>query len=390
MNRIKTSSCILSAMLIWTAGCATQKRPAFPNEQQTLGTIEGFSPDIRIWGDRTHDDVAEAAALIHQQVAAHDPAAFHKPQSFLALSGGGQQGAFGAGLLVGWSAHGSRPEFRIVTGISTGALMAPFAFLGSEYDNLLKKVYTLHSSRDIFRIRPVKGALWGQSMASSKPLFKLIANYADDELIGAIAREHRNGRRLYIATTHLDALRPVVWDIGKIAESDAPNKGDLIHRIILASSAIPGALPPVVFEVEKEGVRYNEVHVDGGFFYQLFLNPSAIRFRDFMEQAGFESDGSVYAIRNALSITNWQPVKLYTASIAMAAMDALTIQQGNSDQYIIYQQALLEGIDFHSARIPPEFIEKSKGEFDKDYMIALFNFAYEKAKQGYPWLEVPQ
>lgn len=390
MNRSSIGSCAFLIAVLLAGGCATKKRPKLPEEQQTLGVIKGFSSDIRIWGDRTHGDVAEGAALIKEQVAAHDPAAFKERQSVIALSGGGQQGAFGAGLLVGWSKHGSRPQFRMVTGISTGALMAPYAFLGSEYDALLKEVYTLYSSKDLYKVRAVKGAFWGNAMASSKPLSKLIANYIDDDVIEAIALEHQKGRRLYVATTHLDAARPVVWDIGKIACSDSPDKVDLIQRIILASSSIPGALPPVMFDVEKDGHPYNEMHVDGAFSYQLFVNPSAVRFRDLMKMAGFDGDVSVYVIRNARTPNSWNPTRSYTASIALAAMDAMTYQQGNSDQYIVYQQSLLEGIDFHAARIPPEFDKNSKGEVDRGYMTALFDYAYKMAAQGYPWAEVPK
>ncbi len=191
---------------------------------------------------------------------------------YLSLSGGGDKGAFGAGLLVGWTAHGDRPKFKLVTGVSTGALTAPCAFLGPEYDAALTDVYTNIGPSRVFKKRfPPLAALIQDAMADTSPLFGTISHYVNEEMLGKIAAEYEKGRLLLIQTTDLDAGLPVLWNIGAIASSGHPSAADLIRRIMLASSSIPGAFPPVLFDVNANGKSYQEMHVDGGAVSQAFL-----------------------------------------------------------------------------------------------------------------------
>jgi predicted acylesterase/phospholipase RssA len=194
-----------------------------------------------------------------------------REHDYLVLSGGGGNGAFGAGLLAGWTAHGSRPEFQIVSGVSTGALIAPFAFLGPAYDGTLRDVYTRYSTEDLVESRSLLSIVRGDAALSTARLRALIAHYLDDAVIAAIAAEGARGRSLFVGTTNLDAGRPVVWDITRIAAHGTPAARELIYDVILASTAIPGAFPPVMIQVEAHGLRYDEMHVDGGVTSQLFL-----------------------------------------------------------------------------------------------------------------------
>ncbi|MDF7822937.1 patatin-like phospholipase family protein [Pontiellaceae bacterium B12227] len=388
-DRRRTATWIVStALMIIISGCATSRRP-FPEQQKSLGTLNGYEPQIRIWGDRTLEPADDGAALMQRQVSSSVPEQFKKAQAFLAVSGGSQNGAFGAGLLNGWTQEGSRPEFRIVTGISTGSIIAPFAFMGPEYDEPLKLLFTQYSTKDVISKRLVKALFGGASLTDSTPLLELIAQYIDDDMIDAMAGEYAKGRRLYIGTTNLDAQRPVVWDVGKIAASDAPDKANLIHRIILASSSVPAAFPPVMFDVSKDGVEYDELHVDGGISYQLFINPSSVSVRKFMEKAGFTGAGTVYVIRNNHRSSAWEPVKKSGIAISSAALSGLTKNQGNSDQYIIYLQAQMDEMEFKAARITETFPNEPDEAFDPDYMNDMFEQAYEKARQGYPWSDIP-
>jgi predicted acylesterase/phospholipase RssA len=382
----RLSACLTLVVIV--AGCASSRRP-FPDEQETLGVVRGYDQDIRVWGDHGHADSSSTAAVMRRQVASNHPEEFKKTQSFIAISGGGQNGAFGAGLLNGWSEEGTRPEFRIVTGISTGSIIAPFAFMGSEYDEQLKAIYTLYSTKEVVHRRLMKALFGGEALTDSKPLLELIGKYVTEEMIEGIAREYAKGRRLFIGTTNLDAGRPVVWDIGKIAASDAPDKANLIHRIILASTSVPAAFPPVFFEVSKDGVEYDELHVDGGISYQLFINPTSASIREFMNAAGFSGDGTVYVIRNTHSNLSWTPVKKNGVAISAASIGGLTTNQGNSDQYIIYLQTKLDDMDFRAARISDEFPHESSEAFDLKYMNNLYDDAFKEAKNGYPWSNVP-
>jgi len=206
--------------------------------------------------------------------------------SHLALSGGGANGAFGAGFLAGWSSTGDRPVFKIVTGVSTGALMAPFAFLGSSYDGALREFYTTTSTRDIFIVGSLfnlaRRLLTDESLADTGPLAALITRHVDAELMRRVAEAHDRGRRLYIGTVDLDSLGFVVWNMGLIAKTDRPEALDLFRQVMLASASIPIVFPPVYFDVVADGRRYDEMHVDGGVGARVFYNaglfpPSARR-----------------------------------------------------------------------------------------------------------------
>jgi hypothetical protein len=192
--------------------------------------------------------------------------------NILTLSGGGANGAFGAGILCGWSAAGTRPTFKMVTGISTGALIAPFAFLGADYDRILKQVYTSVETEDIVNLRFFKYIGRGvDSLADSSPLQGLLEKYVTEDVIRSVALAHQTGRRLYIGTTDLDASRLVIWNMGVIAASDTPEAFDLFRKILLASASIPILFPPVYIPVEVGGEIYEEMHADGGVATQVFF-----------------------------------------------------------------------------------------------------------------------
>ena len=216
--------------------------------------------------------------------AARGGAAGQPAAHFLALSGGGDNGAFGAGLLTGWTESAPGRHSIVVTGISAGALIAPFAFLGPAYDSQLREVFTALGPPDVLRLggwfSTAVSLLFGEAVADTSPLYRLIERYADEAMLAAIAREYARGRLLLIGTTNLDLQRPVVWNIGAIAASGHPEALALFRRILLASASIPGAFPPVLVDVRHEGRAYQEMHVDGGAAVQVFLYPPALQFRE--------------------------------------------------------------------------------------------------------------
>ena len=310
---------------------------------------------------------------------------------YLSLSGGGDKGAFGAGLLVGWTAHGDRPKFKLVTGVSTGALTAPFAFLGPEYDAALTDVYTNMGPSRVFTKRfPPLAALMQDAMANTSPLFGTISHYLKEEMLAKIAAEYEKGRLLLIQTTDLDAGLPVLWNIGAIAASGHPSAADLIRRILLASASIPAAFPPVLFDVNANGKSYQEMHVDGGAVSQAFLAPPSLDVRIAQEKTGFRREGYVaYIIRNSRLTTEWSDVQRATLPIAGKAVSIMINYIGLGDLYRIYLTMQRAGAGFNVAYIGDDFQAEHKEQFDPGYMRALYRFGYEKAAKGYPWEHAP-
>jgi len=374
---------ILSALLM--SGCATShKRNPLPEAYGDIAQIP-YIPDARVWGDTIPPGIQERIAEIKEQIREKEPEAKYEQIDYLAISGGGANGAFGAGLLVGWTAAGNRPEFRIVTGISTGALIAPFAFLGPEYDAKLKKLYTTTSTKK----RSLFSILTADSAADTKPLREILEEVIDVKMLEDIVAEHDKGRRLFIGTTNLDAKRSVIWSIGVIAKSGAPNALQLVRDILLASASIPGAFTPVYIEVEANGRRYDEIHVDGGTSSQVFLYPASLDMRWGMRQIGFKGKSRIYVIRNSRIEPDWETVKPKIVPILGNTVDTLIRTQGIGDLYRIYLGAQRDGIDYNLAFIPSDFEEKPKETFDPVYMGKLFDLGYQMAQNGYPWEKAP-
>jgi predicted acylesterase/phospholipase RssA len=306
------------------------------------------------------------------------------PISFLAISGGGENGAFGAGLLVGWTEHGDRPEFNFVTGVSTGALIAPFAFLGPKYDAQLKRLYTEISAKDVLALRNLVGALFDDALADNLPLKQLVAANITQEVIDAIAAESRKGRLLLVATTDLDAQRSVYWNLTLMAESRHPAALELIRMILVASAAIPGELPPAMIDVEVGGQRYQEMHVDGGTTQQVFLLPPELVLTDVARR-----DRTVYVIRNSRLEVDSLEVKRDALAIAGRAVASLIQTQGVGNLYEIAAQARRDGAKFRLAFMPESFDKTLPEAFDRTYMNELFLVGYQMGVAGYPWATQP-
>ncbi len=311
------------------------------------------------------------------------------PAHYLAISGGGDNGAFGAGLLVGWTEAGDRPMFKLVTGISTGALIAPFAFLGPKYDAKLREVFTTISPDDVYESRGYLEILFSDAAADSAPLWNLVSRVADQDMLDAIAVEYAKGRGLLVATTDLDARRAVVWNIGAIAESGHPKALELFHSILIASAAIPGAFPPVMFDVEVDGTPYQEMHVDGGTMAQTFVYPPTVNLAEVVKQAGIQRERHLYIIRNAGLDPAWASVERDIFSIAGRAISSLTHTQGIGDLYRLYVQAERDGVDYNLAFIPSDFKLVHEEEFDTEFMRQLFDHGYELSKANYRWWKHP-
>lgn len=374
-------------------GCATPTRQAaVPRPLTERAEIPGM-PGVRFvaGGDMTgfRKVALEGVRREEKTRAQRGETGPLPPADYLAISGGGDNGAFGAGLLCGWTAAGTRPEFKLVTGISTGALIAPFAFLGPKYDATLKEVYTQTPSKGILAPRGKLAALFNDALADNSPLGKLIRKHITEDLLREIAAEYAKGRFLLVGTADLDARRGIIWDMGKIASYGGPKAVDLFVSIMLASSAIPGAFPPTLIDVEVDGKRYQEMHVDGGAVSQVFVYPVAIQLKKEGEAAGVTRERTLYIIRNARLDPEWAQVERRTMSIAQRAIGSLIHTQGIGDLYRIYATARRDGVDFNLAFIPPTFNAPHREQFDTEYMERLFEVGYEMVQKGFPWAKAP-
>jgi predicted acylesterase/phospholipase RssA len=379
--------------LLLLQGCSSPVRlAAVPKEQEAAATVAGMA-DIRYWQQADLALLEQDGRESYRREAEAFAAAGNKgplpPANYLAISGGGENGAFGAGLLIGWTAAGTRPEFKLVTGISTGALTAPFAFLGPKYDDQLKAVYTTITQKDVLEQRGFLAALYNDAMADNAPLRQLVAKYVTADMLKDIAAEDAKGRILAIGTTNLDARRPVIWNIGKIAASGNPKALDLVRDILVASAAIPGAFPPMMIDVEVNGQAYQEMHVDGGASAQVFAYPPSLRLAELSAQAGIKRERKLYIIRNARLDPDWADVQRQTLTIAGRAISSLIQNQGVGDLYRIYATTQRDGVDFNLAYIPPTFNVPLTEPFEQHYMQELFNLGYEQGKQGYNWQKTP-
>jgi predicted acylesterase/phospholipase RssA len=379
------------AALIPSEGCAsTSRRNAVPFDLHTQAYVTGFPREIRYFprdAEQVQDFVRDYLASLEREkawLASQGRTGPLPPSSFLAISGGGDNGAFGAGLLKGWSEAGTRPEFKLVTGVSTGALIAPFAFLGPDWDDRLKAIYTGISMHDVAKPRWFVSAFFEDAMSDNTPLWDLIRKSITREMLDAIAAEYEKGRLLFVATANLDVRRAVIWNIGKIATSRSPEALELVHKILIASAAIPGTFPPVMIDVEAGGKSYQEMHVDGGTVAQVFIYPAAVRLHDLVPR-----DRTLYIIRNARLDPEWAEVERRTLPIALRAIGSLIQYQGIGDLYRIYTITQRDEVAYNLAYIPKSFETPHTSDFDTSYMRALYYLGYAMAVKGYPWEHRP-
>jgi hypothetical protein len=381
----------LIIVMLALGGCTSLQRLDAVPEDQTTEAIIPEVPGSRYWPDLDpvplfRDNLISIDRETEFLASQGSYPERLPPAYLLAISGGGDAGAFGAGLLAGWSEEGSRPQFKLVTGVSAGALIAPFAFLGPHYDETLRSVCSSIGPRNIFNPRNILAALAGDGFADDAPLARLIEKYVTRDVLAAIAQEYARGRILLIGTTDLDSRQRVVWNMGAIASSPDPKALILFRKVMLASTAIPGIFPPVMIDVEVNGKRYQEMHVDGGVMNQVFLLPPFF-IKKFEESRSVEArERHVYIIRNGKLDPLWQPVPRRTTKVARRAIDALIDAQGVNDLYRLQVAAENAKEDFHVAYIGDEFSYPHSREFDPDYLRHLFTYAYTKAAQAAEWL----
>ena len=357
-------------------GCAAAPRVQFTAREQAAAVIPGIS-GARLWAD---DPTIAREPRVVSAFALKQP-------TVLALSGGGAYAAFGAGLLNGWSARGTRPQFTFVTGASAGALIAPFAFLGSGYDETLRSVFASGEMGNLLQSDGLSGLL-GTGLYKTAPLRELIARHVDAQVLAAIAKEYRVGRRLYVVTTNIDAQRTAIWDMGKIASSDDPNALDLFRNILTASASIPGVFSPVLIDVEAGGRHFAEMHVDGGVTANVLIVPEAV----LLSGTPLFAPGArpkVYIVLNGKVAPEFEVVAPATLPIVTRSFETSVRANTRSTLLASYQFAKRRNWEFNLASIDADYPKAEGIGFDPVYMRQLFEYGYERGRGGQLWQPAP-
>ena len=376
------SLALAAVAIIGTLGCnhgqkQVAKKPPVP------GQAVGRPSELLV----TRPTVTTLAATFDKLPS---PATKRKPLNALALSGGGQYAAFNAGLLLGWTSSGQRPSFDAVTGVSSGALVGLYAFLGPKYDGRLQYFFTTLQDKDIFQYRPVRELLNHGAIANPDRMKKLLETEINECMMMDIQVAHKEGRRLYVATMNLKTRRPCIWDIGAIACSGRPDAAELVRKVSMAAAAIPGLLPSVSFEYEVDGQRFTEEHVDGGASTQTFLRlgPGAEKPND--GEALWLKGSNLYAMAAGKldpPLLKDDPgfVRRLTSTIS-AALYALY----RSELMGLYAFSSASGMKFHMLAIPNDAeVPPNSTTFDPKAMKKLFALGYDMAKESIPWRLTP-
>ncbi len=380
---------VIAAIVV--SGCGATRPPAPPIGAERVlpwGAVVSW-PDGPVDSGSLEGRLDSGLASLAQRAAERDS---DTPFTYrmLALSGGGARGAFGAGFLTGWSETGTRPRFDVVTGISTGALMATFAFLGPAYDDGLR-LYTNVNNADIYTSGTPLRLITAPSILDTTPMRALIAAQITDPVLDAVAREHAAGRRLFVGTTNLETGRFTIWDLGAIASSTRPDRAERYHDVLLAATAFPIMFPPVYIPVEIDGETYWEAHADGATRAAIFARVFMLDVEDLMERANIgpgEVQGELYTLLNTQAPpSTYRDLQPRVASIAERSvsimLDGVTVYSGDA----LFRMAMFTGVDFWAAFIPSSIeLSESPLEFEPDEMGRLFRIGYEMARSEHPFI----
>ena len=364
------------AALAVLGGCAGQQpRIPYTASEAAIAQPSGYE-HIRVWLDETRDIPADFGP---------DVKGGH-PSEYLALSGGGGNGAYGAGILNGWTQSGKRPTFDAVSGVSTGALMAPFAFLGPAYDPTLRDIYTGGEAETLVETPDVTRAAFGSSLFGGKRLLDLVSRYVDADIVAALAREHQAGRRLYVVTTNVDSKRGVVWNIGAIAASGRPDAIDLIRKVLAASASVPLAFAPQLINVTADGHDFQEMHADGNVTTAVFTLPLKYLAG---QKATRLSGGAMYVVMNTVIEPEFSVVQRSTLPIVTSSLNTLTTQKAEEDLAAAYAYTRSNHVDFNLTSIDPAIDESGLKSFDTAYMRRLYDVGVQTGTSGDFWRKTP-
>lgn len=385
-------SLTMAVALVSLPGCCATRTCVKPS---------AASPSLSAWSASTVAPLrTQTGQALSDSIRASVRSAGLKPMNVLVLSGGGQYGAFGAGVLNGLAARPDQPDlsFDIVTGISTGSLQATFAFLGPEFYGLIEEAYTGVTQKDIIRKRNLLSLPCAASLMDASPLRARIERYITMEVLNRVADAYESGRQLYVGTVNLDTGEFVTWNLGQIASKRTAEALRLYHDILMAATAIPVVFPPVFVSQETaSGVVSRTLHADGGIREIVFFRQFMLELKGAVELESLRSGaGRPIAGLNQVTMTVIVNGKLGLASectqerlmsVGLRSLSALTDQSSLNSVFRAYVLACANGISFRMARIPDDFeVPASSWTFDTEAMKALFNLGKGMAlSDPIPW-----
>ncbi len=385
---------IIITCVLASSGCA-HVRHAVPENLVGKARVVGM-PDIRYYAGKPESYHMMRQSLV-DSFKEEDKSDYLvdgiKIYPALIIGGGVSNSAYGIGLLKGWLKEGSRPVFKIVTGYSSGSIIALATFVGEDHEDQIADMFTSISSKDVQKKKSMFSVLFGNSVYSSEPLAKKINDIVDEDLMAKIAEEHRKGRRLYVGTTDFDAQGFVIWDMGALASKGGFDSVKMFRKIILASCAYPAMLPPVYFQVEAGGRRYDEMHVDGGvvsglfYIYQLMEGVESMVQSSEINPGGFKT--RVYVLNLCYMSPHSQQVEDNMVAMTSRLIETNGVAKMIGDTYRIYAYAKEKGWDYNLAYIPEDFKPNQKEMLDTQEMKRLFKRGYDDAVVGYKWHKAP-
>jgi len=380
-----TSVCLIAIVAV--TGCAAIRREQAPGMMFNTTTPVGFQSVVRYANSYSNEDPRAIGLRFSEILERRRGASMDGALNILALSGGGSGGAFGAGALVGLSRRGERPQFDIVTGVSAGALIAPFAFLGSAWDAQLADAFSGARTEHLLNSRGI-GMLFHPGIYGSEALVELVDRFVTDELIEAVAHQAALGRLLLVATTDLDKEETVIWDMGRIAAHGGESARTLFRNVLVASASIPGVFSPIVIPVERAGVRYDEMHVDGDATVPFFVAPALAYLRPI--DANELKGANIYVLVNGQlgGVPHTTPVD--TMSILLRTSSATLTHLARANVLLTSEFAEKYDIDFRFSSIPVDYPFRGPLDFEQSSMRALFNYGADCAEEGRLWTTVEQ
>lgn len=376
MRRRAISILITGAVVLALASCVNLPRTAFTEKEQNAAEIPGM-PDVRFYSDAPLPEIMRVMNGDAMMAAAQRNGGL----DLLAVSGGAYDGAYGAGILNGWTKSGRRPQFVVVTGVSSGSLIAPLAFLGPDYDPQLKDAYTSGASDSIGDGTDSLLGVISEAGPRREALHALVARYVDYKLLRAVAAEHRRGRRLLVVTTNLDAQRAVVWNMGAIASSGGPHALELFRDVLTASCSIPGVFEPTRIRVRGNGREFEELHVDGGVTTNVFMLPDAMLGNADRDKI----QGNMYVILNTRLTPEFQVVEAKVPDMLGRTVSTLLKAHTKMTVLASMEFAQSAGMGYNLTHMDMPLPKDFKPGFNADYMRSVYAIGYRRAAAGDFW-----